>query len=123
MATKGGGVKAVKAASTAGSNGALGAAKITPLPAKVIRNFVALGEPHRLAVLGYVAEAVRPVTMADVAGRLGGGATGETSAVGAVDWLKQRGWLASERVPKGSGGGWCYRLSDAGRERLMALGA
>jgi hypothetical protein len=26
-------------------------------------------------------------------------------------------------VPKGSGGGWCYRLSDAGRERLMALGA
>jgi DNA-binding transcriptional regulator PaaX len=41
----------------------------------------------------------------------------------AVDWLKRRGWLVSERVAKGGGGGWSYRLSNAGRERLMAMGA
>jgi DNA-binding MarR family transcriptional regulator len=119
MATKGGGVKAVKPVPTAGSNGAPAAAKITPLSAKVLRNLAALGGPYRLAVLGFVAAAAEPVTLADVAGHLGGG-PGAASL--AVDWLKQRGWLASERVPRGGGGGWCYRLSDTGRERLMALG-
>jgi DNA-binding MarR family transcriptional regulator len=121
MAAKGvGGVKAVKAAPTAtGSNGAPAAAKITPLPAKVIRNLAALGEPHRLAVLGFVAAAAGPVTLAEIAKHL---ECTEHPTTFVVNHLKQRGWLASERVPKGSGGGWCYRLSDAGRERLMAIG-
>jgi hypothetical protein len=44
MAAKGvGGVKAVKAAPTAGSNGVTNFARTGPLPAKMIRNFVALG--------------------------------------------------------------------------------
>jgi DNA-binding transcriptional ArsR family regulator len=124
MATKSGGVKAGKAAPTAGSNGAPAAAKITPLPAKVLRNLAAMGEPRRLAVLGFVAAATGPVTLAEIEEHLGtqhlmGGGAAATLA---VSWLKQCGWLASERVPKGGGGGWSYRLSDVGRERLMALG-
>jgi DNA-binding transcriptional regulator PaaX len=118
-------VKAVKAAPATGSNGTPAptlSARVKRMPAKVLKNLAALGEPHRLAVLGFVAAAAGPVTLADVAGRLGGGNTGETSAMGAVDQLKRHGWLASDRVPKASGGGWRYRLSDAGRERLMALG-
>jgi hypothetical protein len=119
MATKGGEVKAVKAALTAGSNGAPAAAQVTPLPAKMIRNLVALGEEYRFDVLRFVAAATGPVTMADVVFELGGRVDPATLA---VDWLKRRGWLTSERVPKVGGGGWNYRLSDAGRERLMALG-
>jgi hypothetical protein len=58
MATKGvGGIKAGKTAPTAGSNGAPAATKITPLPVKVLRNLAALGEPHRLKVLGFIAAA------------------------------------------------------------------
>jgi hypothetical protein len=118
MATKGG-VKAVKAVPTAGSNGAPTAARVTPLPARVIRNFAALGEEYRFEVLGFVAAATGPVTLGDVAEHPGFNAEAATLA---VDWLKRHGWLASERVARGGGGGWCYRLSDAGRERLMALG-
>jgi DNA-binding transcriptional ArsR family regulator len=124
MATKGvGGVKAVKAAPTAGSNGAPAVARVTPLPAKVIRNLAALGEPRRLAVLGFVAAATGPVTLAEIEEHLGtqhlmGGGAAATLA---VSWFKQHDWLASERVAKGGGGGWRYRLSDAGRERLLAL--
>jgi hypothetical protein len=127
MAAKVSGVsKATKASTPAGSNGAatpMLSIRIKPLPAKVLKNLAALGEPHRLAVLGFIAAAAGPVTMGDVAGRLGGGNTGETSAMGAVDYLKRHSWLASDRVPKSGGGGWRYRLSDAGRERLMALGS
>jgi hypothetical protein len=109
---------------TAGSNGAPAAAKITPVPAKVLRNVAALGEPHRLAVLSFVAAAAAPVTLADIVDHLVvQNLTGDFErATSAVNWLKQHGWLASERVAKGDGGGWRYRLSDAGRERLMALG-
>jgi DNA-binding MarR family transcriptional regulator len=120
MATKGvGGVKAGKAVPTAGSNGAPAAAQVTPVPAKVIRNLAALGEPHRLAVLGFVAAASGSVTLAEIAEHL---ECTEYPTTPVVDWLKQHGWLTSERVPKGGGGGWCYRLSDTGRERLMAMG-
>jgi hypothetical protein len=136
MATKGGGVKAIKAAPMAGSNGVTNFARTGPLPAKVLRNLAALGEPHRLAVLGFVAAAAGPVTLADVAWHLSGDAEDTVLVVDylkkpkdcteaatlTLDWLKRRGWLAGERVPKGGGGGWCYRLSEAGRERLMALG-
>jgi hypothetical protein len=140
MAAKGSGVsKAGKATTPAGSNGApVATAKAKPVPAKVVRNLAALGEPHRLAVLGVVAAATAPVTLADVAGRL---ESSDEAAVLVVDylkkpkdcteaatlavtWLKQRGWIVGERLPKGSGGGgWRYRLSVAGRERLMALGS
>jgi DNA-binding MarR family transcriptional regulator len=124
MATKvSDGVKAVKAATQVTmSNGASTptlSARVKPLPAKVLRNLKALGEPHRLAVLGYVA-AAGSVTLFDVVDHLG---CDDPTATSAVNWLKQRGWLASERVPKGGGGGWRYRLSDAGRERLLVLGA
>jgi hypothetical protein len=122
MATKSGGVsKAVKAATTVvGSNGAPAAAtKIKPLPVKVIRNLAALGEPYRLAVLGVFAGAATPLTLAFFEGLLLGDAEDVTLA---VNHLKRLGWLTSERVPKGSGGGWWYQLSEAGRERLMALG-
>jgi hypothetical protein len=121
MATKvSGGSKAVKAATTAtGSNGAATATiKVKPMPAKVVRNLAALGEPHRLAVLGFVAAAAGPVTLGEIEELLFD--VGDLAS--AVNWLKQRGWLTSERVPKGSGGGWSYRLSDAGRERLLVLG-
>jgi DNA-binding MarR family transcriptional regulator len=117
------GIKAGKAATQVTmSNGAATptlSARVKPLPAKVLKNLAALAEPHRLVVLGYVAAAAGPVTLSDVADRL---RTTTETATSAVNWLKQRGWLASERVPKGGGGGWQYRLSDAGRERLMALG-
>jgi hypothetical protein len=120
MATKVSGVsKAGKAATTVGSNGAATSVKINPLPAKVVRTLEALGEPHRLEVLGFVATIAWPVTLADVARHLDGDTEAATLA---VNWLKQKGWLTSERMPKGSGGGWRYRLSDAGRERLMVIG-
>jgi DNA-binding MarR family transcriptional regulator len=115
----GGGMnKAVKAAPTARSNGAPPVAKVTPLPAKVLRNLAVLGEPHRLAVLGFVAAAAGPVTLYDVVDRLG---CDDPTATEVVNHLKQRGWIVGDRVPKASGGGWTYRLSDAGRERLLAL--
>jgi DNA-binding transcriptional regulator PaaX len=71
-------------------------------------------------VLVCIAAATGPVTLPEVAEHIGPGLT--EAATSAVDWLKRHGWLVSERVPKGGGGGWKYRLSDAGRERLMALG-
>jgi DNA-binding transcriptional ArsR family regulator len=121
MATKGVGVvKAGKAVvPVAGSNGAPAAARTGPLPAKVIRNLAALGEPHRLAVLGFVAAAAGPATLDEIIEHARITAEHATQA---IIWLKRRGWLASERVPRSGGGGWTYRLSDAGRERLMALG-
>jgi hypothetical protein len=114
-----GGNKADKAATMVGSNGAaVAATKIKPMPAKVVRAVAALGEQYRFEALGFIA-ASEPVTISEVTGALGGRAEAATLA---VNWLKQHGWLTGERVPKGSGGGWRYRLSDAGRERLMAMG-
>jgi NaMN:DMB phosphoribosyltransferase len=125
MATKvSGGSKVAKVApQVTMSNGAATptlSARVKPLPAKVLRNLAALGEPHRLAVLGFVAAAGRPVTLDDVAGHVGDDTEAATLI---VNHLKQRGWLVGDRVPKSSGGGWTYRLSDAGRERLLALGS
>jgi chromosome segregation and condensation protein ScpB len=121
MATKvSGGSKASKTATAVvGSNGAATVtAKVKPLPAKVVRAVAALGEQYRFEALGFIA-ASEPVTISELTGALGGRAEAATLA---VTWLKQKGWLTSERVPKASGGGWRYRLSDAGRERLTALG-
>jgi hypothetical protein len=120
MATKvSGGSKVSKTATAVGSNGAATAtAKVKPLPAKVVRAVAALGEQYRFEALGFIA-ASEPITISELTGALGGRAEAATLA---VNWLKQKGWLASERVPKASGGGWRYRLSDAGRERLLALG-
>jgi hypothetical protein len=95
-------------------------ARVKPLPAKVVKNLTALGDLYRLEVLVCIAAASGPVSLPEVAEHIGPGLT--EAATSAVNWLKQRGWLASERVPKGGGGGWRYRLSDAGRERLMAMG-
>jgi hypothetical protein len=126
MAAKvsGGMSKAGKAATqVTRSNGAPvapAATRVKPLPSKVLKNLAALGEPYRLAVLGVFAGAATPLTLAFFEGLLLGDA--DDTAL-AVNHLKRLGWLTSERVPKSDGGGWCYRLSDAGRERLMALGS
>jgi DNA-binding transcriptional ArsR family regulator len=115
-----GGSKASKTATAVvRSNGAATPAKVKPMPAKVVRNLAALGEHYRIEVLGLLAAAAGPVTMTEIEEHIRGRADG---AMEAVIWLKQKGWLTSERVPKSSGGGRRYRLSDAGRERLMALG-
>jgi DNA-binding transcriptional ArsR family regulator len=123
MATKVSGVsKATKAApQVTMSNGAATptlSARIKPLPAKVLKTLAALGDPRRMAVLRYVAANPRPITLAEIEEYLGD----VDDATSAIDYFKRRGWLVGDRVPKASGGGWTYRLSDAGRERLLALG-
>jgi predicted ArsR family transcriptional regulator len=95
-------------------------ARVAPIPAKVLKQAAVLSEPGRFAVLAYVAAARGAVTQGDVAGYLG---DSRLDVPAILDHLKRRGWVVAERIPAGGGGpGWKYRLSDTGRERLMALG-
>lgn len=102
------------------ANGTPAAARVKPVSAKVLKALAALGEPDRLAVLGFLARQTGPVKLEEIVVAHLGANPEKVTLV--VDHLKRRGWLDAERAPKGNGGGWRYRLSDAGRERLMALG-
>jgi DNA-binding MarR family transcriptional regulator len=95
-------------------------ARVAPIPAKVLKQAAVLGEPGRFPALAYIAAARGPVTLAELEGHLG---PLRANVPVILDHLKRRGWVVAERIPAGGGGpGWKYRLSDTGRERLMALG-
>jgi DNA-binding MarR family transcriptional regulator len=95
-------------------------ARIAPVPAKILKQAAVLGEPGRFPALAYIAAARGAVTLADLEGHLG---PLRANVPAILDHLKRKGWVVAERIPAGGGGpGWRYRLSDAGRERLMALG-
>jgi DNA-binding MarR family transcriptional regulator len=95
-------------------------ARIAPVPAKVLKQASVLGEPGRFPALAYIAAARGAVTLAELEGHLD---NSRLDVPAILDHLKRRGWVVAERIPAGGGGpGWRYRLSEAGRERLMALG-
>jgi DNA-binding transcriptional ArsR family regulator len=86
-----------------------------PIPREVrsaAAALAALGDPHRLAILGHLAggEILTPDAVATLVG------LDADAATAALNQLKKRGFAEAARV---AGAGWTYRISDEGAKALV----